>query len=236
MQYKDRKLRFELKYPATAAQCEILRQRFSSVMAPDEHGGSYRVTSLYLDDIYMSAYNDKLLGGDVRKKYRIRTYGLDEGRIRFECKYKDRDMTSKRGMWITKEQYDRIIAGDLFFAGAPEFEGSVLWDASVSNALDMLRPSVIVDYRREAFVCREGNVRFTVDSGFKVGVFSYDMFSPSVRFIPVNDSPAVIEVKYDELLPGHLVELLGGVKLERAAFSKFLICRDMLTRLNKSVY
>ena len=236
MEYKDRKLRFELKFPATAAQCEVLRQRFSAVMAPDEHGAKYRITSLYLDDIYMSAYNDKLLGGDVRKKYRIRTYGLDPNLLRFECKYKDRDMTSKRSMWITKEQYDRIAAGDLFSIGQEAPEGSVLWDASVSNALAMLKPSVIVDYNREAFVSREGNVRFTIDSALKVGLFSWDMFSPQVRFVPITNAYAVIEVKYDELLPEHLAGLLSGVKLERSAFSKFLICRDKLTELNKTVY
>ncbi|MCH5324451.1 MAG: polyphosphate polymerase domain-containing protein [Eubacterium sp.] len=236
MQYRDRKLRFELKYPATAAQCEILRQRFASAMTPDEHGGKYRVTSLYLDDIYMSAYNDKLLGGDVRKKYRIRTYNLDEKLLRFECKYKDREMTSKRSMWINKEMYYRILDGDFFFAGAPELEGSVLWDASVSNSLARLRPSVIVDYNREAFINREGNVRFTIDSGFKVGVFSDDMLSDRVRYIPVTESPAVVEIKYDELLPVHLADLIQGVKLERAAFSKFLICRDKLSEMHKSVY
>lgn len=236
MLYKDRKLRYELKFPATAAQCEILRERFASAMKPDEHGGSYRVTSLYLDDVYMSAYNDKLLGGDVRKKYRIRTYDLDPSLLRFECKYKDRDMVSKRGMWITKEQYLRILNGDFLFSLEEMPEGSVLWDASVSNSLSRLLPSVVVDYNREAFINREGNVRFTIDSGFKAGVFSADMFSPDIRYIPVTDSPAVIELKYDELLPDHLAQLVQGVKLERAAFSKFLICRDKLSQLHKSVY
>ena len=75
-------------------------ERFSAVMAPDAHGenGCYRITSVYLDDVYRTAYNDKLIGADTRKKYRIRTYDLSDKLLHFECKYKDRDMTSKRGI------------------------------------------------------------------------------------------------------------------------------------------
>ena len=83
MNYKNRRLRHELKFPATAAQCEILRQRFSAVMKHDANAGEdgiYRITSLYLDDAYNSGYNDKLLGADTRKKYRIRGFGQN-GRL-----------------------------------------------------------------------------------------------------------------------------------------------------------
>ena len=49
MIYRERALRHEYKFPATAAQCEILRERFSAVMTPDAHGenGCYRITSVY---------------------------------------------------------------------------------------------------------------------------------------------------------------------------------------------
>ena len=59
MIYRERALRHEYKFPATAAQCEILRERFSAVMTPDTHGenGCYRITSVYLDDVYLIHYN-----------------------------------------------------------------------------------------------------------------------------------------------------------------------------------
>lgn len=229
MQFKDRRLRHELKFPATAAQCEILRGRFSAVMKPDKNGdnGKYRITSLYLDDVYASAYNDKLSGIDTRKKYRIRTYNLSQDKIHFECKYKDRDMVSKRGAWITAEQYYRILNGDYSFTWDGSYQGTVLDDAALSNSLAQLKPSVIVDYNRQAFINPEGNVRFTIDSGFKVGAFSNDMFSPDVRYIPVNEPAAVIELKYDDYIPSHLLDIVQGVKLEAAAVSKFMMCRDM---------
>jgi hypothetical protein len=36
MIYRERALRHEYKFPATAAQCEILRERFSAVMTHTE--------------------------------------------------------------------------------------------------------------------------------------------------------------------------------------------------------
>ena len=234
MKYKERTLRHEYKFPVTAAQCEILGQRFSAVMKPDAHGkdGKYRITSVYLDDVYRSAYNDKLIGADTRKKYRIRTYDLSPELLHFECKYKDRDMTSKRGMWITPEQYRSILSGDYSFAWDSAFAGTVIEDASYSNSLALLKPSVIVDYNRQAFINPEGNVRFTIDSGFKAGAFSDDMFSPTVRYIPVEEITAGVEIKYDDYLPSYLSELLGGVGLKQDSVSKFLICRDKLSSLH----
>ncbi len=67
-----KKYRHEFKYMLNKGWYEILRQRVKPVMKPDSHGnnGIYRITSLYLDDVFDSAYNDKLMGLDVRKKYR----------------------------------------------------------------------------------------------------------------------------------------------------------------------
>lgn len=234
MKYRERTLRHEYKFPATTAQCEVLRERFSAVMTPDNHGdnGCYRVTSVYLDDVYRSAYNDKLIGADTRKKYRIRTYDLSEKLLHFECKYKDRDMTSKRGIWISPGQYHSILKGDYSFVWSGEYEGTILEDASYSNALALLRPSVIVDYNRQAFINPEGNVRFTIDSGFKAGAFSDDMLSENIGYLPVEDFTAVIEIKYDDYLPSYLEELLGGIELKQESVSKFLLCHDKLTSFN----
>lgn len=228
MLYKDRVLRHELKFPATAAQCEILRQRFSAVLMHDNNGdnGRYRVTSLYFDDVYNSAYNDKLCGIDVRKKYRIRTYNLNPERIHLECKYKDRDMVSKTGLWLYKEQYDSILAGDISFMWEKRLAGSVAEEFAISNAAAGLSPSVIVDYNREAFIKPEGNVRITIDSGFKLGAFSKDMYSDITRYLPVYEPAAVIEVKYDDYAPSYIFDLLGGIKLTQQSASKFLICKE----------
>ena len=75
-------------------------------------------------------------------------------------------------------------------------------------------------------------VRFTIDSGFKAGAFSDDMLSQSVRYLPVEDFTAVIEIKYDDYLPSYLMDLLGGIELRQDSVSKFILCHDKLTSLN----
>ena len=141
-------------------------------------------------------------------------------------------MTSKRGIWISPEQYYSILRGDYSFVWSGEYEGTILEDASYSNSLALLRPSVIVDYKRHAFINPEGNVRFTIDSGFKAGAFSDDMLSQSVRYLPVENFTAVIEIKYDDYLPSYLMDLLGGIELRQDSVSKFILCHDKLTSLN----
>ena len=84
----------------------------------------------------------------------------------------------------------------------------------------------------QAFINPEGNVRFTIDSGFKAGAFSDDMLSQSVRYLPVEDFTAVIEIKYDDYLPSYLMDLLGGIELRQDSVSKFILCHDKLTSLN----
>ena len=234
MKYKNRSLRHELKFPATKAQCEILAQRFAAVMKPDKNGenGVYRVTSLYLDDVYRSGYNDKINGADTRKKYRIRTYGLSPDLLTLECKYKDRDMTSKRTVKITAQQYRQILSGDFSFAYSDELGGTVAFDASLSNSLALLRPAVTVDYTRQAFVNEEGNVRFTIDSSLRAGIMSRDMLSPDMQFVPVTDFSAVVEIKYEDYLPSFLSALLDGVKLRQESVSKYVLCSDKLTKMH----
>ena len=64
------KYRHEVKYRVNIGTYHILRQRFKAVMKPDEYAknGSYRITSLYFDDIYGTAFFDKENGILNRKK------------------------------------------------------------------------------------------------------------------------------------------------------------------------
>lgn len=227
MKYCDRVLRHEIKFPAAYAQCEELRERLAAVMERDNHslGERYRVTSLYFDDVYRSAYNDKLIGADRRKKYRLRCYNLNQDTLHMECKYKYGEMVSKQSYPLTTEQYYSILQGDCTFMWDKQYSDTVLEEFSFSNAAALLKPSVIVDYNREAFVKREGNVRITIDSGFKLGAFSSDMLSEEIRYLPVCEYPAVVEVKYDEYAPGYIIELLQGLKLTQESVSKFILCK-----------
>ena len=88
-------------------------------MCHDEHGndGRYFIRSLYLDDILLSDYNQKMDGWSRRRKYRIRIYDLSDRVIKFEVKDKYDSCISKVSDTISREEYDSIAEGDYGFVG-----------------------------------------------------------------------------------------------------------------------
>ena len=69
--------RHEIKILLSYAEYLSLSARLKGVASPDKYSmenGDYFIRSLYLDDIYNTAYRTKIAGVDNRKKYRIRCY------------------------------------------------------------------------------------------------------------------------------------------------------------------
>ena len=87
MQYEGHRLRHEYKYYINDEVYHVLRRRLSMVMERDEHmidDCGYLVSSIYFDDWYHSAMNEKIAGTRFRKKFRIRCYELSDRWIRLE--------------------------------------------------------------------------------------------------------------------------------------------------------
>ena len=94
-----RTYRHEQKYLMTWAQYQALRPAWGTLLRGDPHvgpTGEYSIRSLYFDDMYQSAYEEKLSGVFARKKYRVRVYNCKDTAIHLECKY-------KQGPYICKE-------------------------------------------------------------------------------------------------------------------------------------
>ena len=69
------------------------------VLHRDRHtgpDGRYKIRSIYFDDYWNTAYEEKLMGISDRKKYRIRFYNDQDDVIHLECKRK-----SGSGIFIT---------------------------------------------------------------------------------------------------------------------------------------
>lgn len=223
--------RHELKYLLTPAQSKILSNRLKAIIPYDPYAkdGRYRVTSLYLDDAYHSAYNDKIAGIGYRRKYRIRAYNLDPNFIRLEVKNKESDVGWKESVRLTLEQYHQILQGDFSFCNAPELEGTAAAQMYVSNTLMKLRPAVVVDYRREAFIYPPGNVRICFDSALSVLWNTADMFRKDAIFMSVPMDMVILEIKYDAFLPTIIQTLMSDVSILQESVSKFVICTDFLS-------
>lgn len=231
----EKKYRHELKYIINSGWYEILRHRAKAVMKPDSHGkkGVYRITSLYLDDVFDSAYNDKLLGLDVRKKYRIRFYDLSPEFIRLEIKDKKGDMVSKRSVKWSYEDYKSFLRGDKGFLREERFLGTPGEELYASDKLVGMSPAAVVDYMREAYVCPAGNVRITFDSALKT-MPDMDALNGRPNFYNVFENREIIlEVKYDGFIPSYIRELLAGMPLNAESVSKYVLCRDFRKKLAK---
>ena len=225
--------RHEIKLLLTKADCAALRVKLKALTEPDPNageGGEYFIRSLYFDDISRRSYFEKLAGVADRKKYRLRIYNLSDSVIKLECKEKRGDRIRKRSLSVSKEVADSLINGD--FAPLCDIHDPLADEVLSLGTGRLLRPSVVVDYDREAFLYPVSNVRLTFDKALHAGVEGADIFDPKLMSVPVfPDESVIFEIKYDEVLPKHLQKLFSDCRGAKLALSKFTLCRDELSRL-----
>ena len=153
--------RAELKYTVGTAESRMLAARMASFMERDIHGGKtgYLVRSLYFDNFYNKALREKLDGVGVREKLRIRCYDGNFGFIRLEKKSKRYNAGNKIQCRVTAEETKRILDGDIGWMA--EDERALVRELYLRMQMGIYRPTVIVDYDREALTYAPGNVRVT---------------------------------------------------------------------------
>ncbi len=220
-------LRHELKFLISPSELMVLRGLLRPVLSPDPNGdinNEYYIRSLYFDTINNDALNEKIAGVGNRKKYRIRIYNFSDRIIKLECKSKYGDLISKQSVSIPRDLADQLIAGDP--EGLQRMRHPLLHDVFREIRTHLLRPAVIVDYIREAYISDAEEVRITFDKQIRTGLGSHDMFDPSIPTYPIFDDPVeVLEVKFDEFLPSYLQSILSCVTAQRSAVSKYVLCR-----------
>lgn len=220
--------RHELKYFINPAELEALRSRLLPVMTLDRHcvgGHPYVIRSLYFDDVDDSAYYEKVAGTQFRDKYRIRIYRYSDKEIFLERKRKLGDLIQKSSVRISRRLCDQIIDGDP--RGLQNASDPLLQDMFVQMRLRLMRPKVIVDYQREAYLHPAENVRITFDLSLRSGLASKDLFNAHLPTVCPHEyaNQEILEVKFDRYLPTYIVSLLEGIQCERSAVSKYVLCR-----------
>ena len=219
--------RHELKYFINPAEVQALRARLRPVLSMDRHcvdGRPYAIRSLYFDDIDDSAWFDKQAGVMHRDKYRIRIYRYSDREIFLERKRKLGDLIQKSSVQITRRLCDQIISGNP--AGLQKASHPLLQDMYVQMRTRLLRPRVIVDYAREAYLHPAEDVRITFDLKLRSGLYSSDLFNPGLPMIcPHDRNVEILEVKFNNYLPDYIAALMSGIEAERSAVSKYILCR-----------
>ncbi|MGF7048443.1 hypothetical protein J2T13_002951 [Paenibacillus sp. DS2015] len=224
------KYRHELKYNINQHQYLIIRQQLKNLLKQDTNAnstGEYHIRSLYFDDIDNTALHEKLGGVRDREKYRIRIYNLSDQVIHLEKKIKFNEYITKIKESITREMADDIISGNYEVLNIPE--KPLLYEMYGAMKHKLLRPRVIVDYVREAYIAHTGNVRITFDKHLKTGLNSIDLFNPDVPTIHALDHQTLVfEIKYDEYLPEYIRAAVQSNGLLQQSNSKYVICRKHL--------
>ena len=213
--------RHEYKLAINEADRLSLRQGLRAVAQGDAHAGEdgrYKIRSLYFDNFNDKALREKTDGVDDREKFRLRYYNNDASFVVLEKKSKLHGLCQKRQSRLLYEEVLRLLNGDHDFLLA----GDALQREFYLKLLHaQLRPRVIVDYWREPFLYAAGNVRITIDSEIRTGLYSRSFFDADLPMVQAGDSPCLLEVKFDEFLPDVLVSLLQIGSRQVSAFSKY---------------
>lgn len=221
------KYRHEYKYLIDSGQRRILLMKARAMMRPDLHAGedgSYVIRSLYFDDRSDTCFYQNEAGTDPRAKYRIRFYGDDTSFIRLEKKIKRRGMTLKRSCALSPEEAEILASGGFpaITSGMPEEKSRLLLELQSHGML----PKVIVTYTRIPFIYTAGNVRVTFDGNITSSDETERFLTRDYRQFPVLPTGrSVLEVKWDELLPLHIKDMMQLDTLQWSTFSKYYTCR-----------
>ena len=185
--------RHEWKYELSAANAAAIRSRLQAVMRPDPHSGPdgvYRIRSLYFDNCANQALLEKLDGADPREKFRIRYYNGDLSFIHLEKKYKRNGLGTKFVESVEEKTVWEILKGPCDWSPQMPENGrhtdSLLLELHSKMRIQGLRPRIIVDYAREAYLFEAGNVRVTFDYDLRVGLNPDDFLNPAYEPFPAS--------------------------------------------------
>ncbi|MCL1848981.1 MAG: polyphosphate polymerase domain-containing protein [Clostridiales bacterium] len=217
--------RHELKYYINAMEYTLLRTKLRVIAKPDKNAvedAGYTVSSLYFDNYADKAVTDKLSGLSRREKFRLRYYNGDTSFIRLEKKSKANHLAYKETALVTAGQCSALLAGD--YHSIRHEDTPLLMELYTKMSYQNLRPRLIVEYHREAYVYGAGNVRVTFDSRVRTSNHVEGFLCAGHGAIPAAGS-MVMEVKYNGFLPDVIRDLLRTGARNQTEFSKYVAGR-----------
>lgn len=214
--------RREEKYLLCYAEYSVIAHRVRGVLTPDPHGrnGSYSICSMYFDDPYDKALDEKENGLAVHTKYRIRTYDGSPSVIKLERKTKRGIVTEKSDSELTSDELESLITGRSLGENSPSFGLASEIRAGAYS------PKICVRYDREAYYQPTTGVRVTFDLNVDSLPSDADcLFGKTGTAIPALPRDKVImEIKYGEKCPSFVRKCCScdGMQL---SVSKYALCR-----------
>lgn len=217
-------LRVEDKYNLSKIDMYMCEKRIASCLATDTYSknGGYTISSLYFDDFEHHCLEDTINGVSHRNKYRIRIYNHSLDLIKLEVKTKIYNRTQKFSSIISEIEMKELISGNCIKSENSSNDARYLFNKAIST--NIIRPEIVVEYERNAYISDLGNVRITFDCNVRWSDDT-DLFGNRIgTCISLPDSNSVLEVKYDQYIPQYISQLLETNNMIQTSNSKYALC------------
>jgi hypothetical protein len=209
---------YELKFLVDRSAAAEIESWARERMMIDPHGhqhrnGAYTTTTLYCDtphfDVFLKSPSYR------RRKFRLRRYG--------DCFEAYLERKTKTGQRVRKRRTSIPLGELAFLEGAVSTED---WEGHWFHRRILLKglgPSCALSYDRTAFgkPAEEGTMRLTLDRHiFSLRTGSWEFPNPG-KGLPALRNQAILELKYQTVLPTLFKEVLEVFGLQPSAHSKY---------------
>ena len=230
--------RHELKYLIHESDYAILKSRVAGLLNKDVNvtsQGIYTVRSLYFDDFYNSAYNEKNMSILIRQKYRIRTYNQSVDVIHLERKLKYNNYVYKMSAPLSAATVYQLFQGEYEFLKNSKMQlHNIFYHEIISK---VLRPRIVIDYEREPYTLDAGTVRITFDRNIRASADRLNLIYPDLTMIETLEKGFLImEIKYTEFLPQIIQKILPSNSIDYSSISKYVLGCDRTLYKRKTNY
>ena len=189
------------------------------------------IHSLYFDDYKDSCAKENEAGVSQRFKYRIRYYGTASDFFKLERKEKMDGLCHKDSAVLTRQMCQKVLDGradELYW----ETEDLLVRQFCVHIMTRLFEPKAIISYERSAYVEEIYNVRITLDKNISVSDQIDNFLTGDFMDYPIQEKGEhVLEVKFDDILPGYIKSIISNKNLQQSSFSKYYLGRLKLQEI-----
>lgn len=220
--------RFEFKYQLPLDTVdgmvpELLKYMEFDPYARNLPGSAYTVASLYYDTAGHGAYYQKINGLKTRKKLRVRFYNFDltpETLVFMEIKRKyDAVVVKDRVALPLRACEDLLRHGKWPDQVDPAAQATLEEFMWLKEHNSMAPQNIILYKRRPLFSKVDPNFRVTVD--FDIKSYQAEWLTTAGHPSSVNPGMAILEVKFNNILPFWFHSIIRKYGLEQRPFSKY---------------
>ncbi len=221
--------RHEVKYYMNKNYAYEFTEVIKKLMKKDNYSGDkgeYFIRSLYFDTYNNSDYYNKIIGVPERKKIRLRLYDIESKEVKLEIKNRYGPYMMKETVTISRDDASDLITGNS--------DNLLAYQSRTANSVyrymhdTQYRPTLLVDYEREAYTYPFDNIRITLDKNVRVNTYDFNLFDNKVNMLPVLDADIyILEVKYDNMIPYFLLNLISSIPSLRQSISKYCLGREI---------